>query len=77
MLELRLGFPRDVPEDEARAVALAEWREANERDGRTPLPGEPRLDVIRDDPERARLGEYMIVVSDDGGGSGGDSGGDQ
>jgi hypothetical protein len=74
---LRLGFALTMPEVEARAVALAEWREAHEREGRPTPPGEPRLEIIRDDPRRASLGEYLVVVTDGGGGGGGENGGDE
>lgn len=74
---LRLGFAQATPEAEARVVALAEWREAHEREGLPTPAGEPRVEIIRDDPRRASLGEYLIVVSGGGEGAGGEIGGDK
>lgn len=73
-IALRIGYPADTPEDEAVADARARWVAAHSRAGRATPGGEPPLVVVRDDPERARLGEYLIVVGSSGGG---DSGGDE
>lgn len=62
MHRLRIGFIDTAPEDEAIAAALADWREACEREGEDP-GREPLVRIVRDDPERAALGEYVVEVS--------------
>ena len=74
---LRIGYLDDTPEQEAVADALARWAAAHSRAGRDTPPGEPPVVVVRDNPERVRLGEYMVVVGAADGGGGDDSGGDQ
>lgn len=62
--KLRIGFDLDVPEDQACVEALTEWGEACTREGRAITAATAR--VIRDDPERTALGEYLVEVTGDG-----------
>lgn len=61
-LLLRVGFQETVPADQAIEEAVADWREAVERAGSTPV-GEPAVRVITDDQERKDLGEYVVEVA--------------
>jgi hypothetical protein len=61
-------------DETARRVAAREWADYHARQGIDPPPGEPRIEIVRDDPERAKLGEYLVIVS---AGGGADSGGDE
>lgn len=73
--ELRIGVPNVTLDSKARQVALAEWADYHARAGLEPPAGEPTVTIVRDDPERTKLGEYLVIVSAGGGGT--EGGGDQ
>jgi hypothetical protein len=68
MFAMKIGFDDAVPEEQALTEALEEWREARTRNGIAPVD-DPVLRVIRDDPERIAVGEYLVelVVAGDAG----------
>jgi hypothetical protein len=62
-LQIRVGFDRATPVEQATVEAVTEWRAVQALAGRPVGGGEPTVRICDDDPEHAALGEYVVEVT--------------
>lgn len=61
-LQVRIGFDRTTPVEQATVDAVAEWHAAQALAGR-PVDTTPTVRVVDDDPDHTALGEYVVEVT--------------